>query len=636
MALDIIEAEILVPPVALGKPYQRHWIGEDGQEHRAWEDPTVGTSIPSLVLARAASQGSATILRKKDRGIWKGVTWSGLAHEARRVGLGLKALGFGAGDVAAVLADTSPEWVYADLGILGAGGISAGIYPTDAASQVAYLLENSGTRVLFVENEEQLDKALEAKSSCPALIRIVIFDMTGLRDLDDPICESFGLFLARGDAQDGAGWEAGIAAIDGAATAILVYTSGTTGRPKGAMLSHRNILFQAVNGARLLDQRVGDERLAFLPMCHVAERVVGIYQALYAGTVSNYVEGPETIAENLREAQPTVMGAVPRFWERFYSRIQIEVQEATWAQRILYRWAIAAGYRRADAVLAGRQPSMATRLGYAMASQLVLGNVRRDIGLDRVRWAFVGAAPTSPELIRWYLALGVELLEVYGQTENGGLATTMPADAIRLHSVGRCVPYGELVLSPEGEILLRGEHVFQGYWKDPQKTAETIRGGWLHTGDMGELNDGYLRVTDRMKDIIITSGGKNITPSEIENELKFSAYITDAIVIGDRRKYLSCLIMIDHENVEKWAQDNNVAFSNFSSLTRADPVLKLIQTELERVNGKFARVEQIKNFRLIEHKLEAEDPELTPTMKLKRRFVHEKYSALIETMYEDA
>ena len=631
-----MEAEILPKAAVPTVPYQRRWLGEDGQEHHAWEDPAIGVSIPGLVLARAASDGAATILRKKDRGIWKGVTWSALAHEARRVGLGLRALGFAPGDVAAVLADTSPEWVYADLGILGAGGISAGIYPTDAAQQVAYLLENSGTRVLFVENEEQLDKALEAKASCPALIRIVIFDMTGLRDLDDPICESFDLFLARGDTEDGAGWEAGIAAIDGNDTAILVYTSGTTGPPKGAMLSHRNILFQIVNGSRVLDQRRGDERLAFLPMCHVAERVAGIYQALYAGTVSNYVEGPETIAENLREAQPTVMGAVPRFWERFYSRIQIEVQEATWAQRMLYRWAIGAGYRRADAMLAGRQPSMATRLGYAVASQLVLGNVRRDIGLDRARWAFVGAAPTSPELIRWYLALGVELLEVYGQTENGGLATIMPADAIRLHSVGRCVPYGELKLSPEGEILLRGEHVFQGYWKDPQRTAETIRGGWLHTGDMGELTDGYLRVTDRMKDIIITSGGKNITPSEIENELKFSAYITDAIVIGDRRKYLSCLIMIDHENVEKWAQDNNVAFSNFSSLTRADPVRKLIQSELDRVNGKFARVEQLKHFRLIEHKLEPEDPELTPTMKLKRRFVHEKYSALIETMYENA
>jgi long-chain acyl-CoA synthetase len=618
---------------------EQHWLGEDGQEHRAWQDPTIGTSVAAMLLGRAASHGGATILRKKDRGIWKGVTWSGLAAEARRIGMGLKALGFAPGDVAAVLADTSPEWVYADLGILGAGGISAGIYPTDAPSQVAYLLENCGARVLFVENEEQLDKALEAKARCPALMRIVIFDMTGLRDLDDPICESLAMFVERGEAQDRAhpgDWEAGIAAIEPEKTAILVYTSGTTGPPKGAMLSHRNILFQIVNATRLLDQREGDERVAFLPMCHVAERIAGLYQSLYAGTVSNYVEGPETLLENLREAQPTVMGAVPRVWERFYSRVQIEVQEATWVQRKLYQWAIGVGHRVADAQLAGGEASGFTRLEHALAGRLILGNVRRDIGLDRVRWAFVGAAPTSPELIRWYLALGVRLLEVYGQTENGGIATAMPADAMRLRSVGRPVPYGELKLSPEGEILLRGEHVFQGYWNDPVKTAETIRDGWLHTGDVGEIKDGYLRVTDRMKDIIITSGGKNITPSELENELKFSNFITDAIVIGDKRKYLCCLIMIDHENVEKWAQDNNVPFSNFSSLTRADAVLGLIQTELDRVNAKFARVEQIKNFRLIEHKLEAEDPELTPTMKLKRRFVHDKYSMLIETMYEEA
>jgi long-chain acyl-CoA synthetase len=623
---------------------ERRWptvnkAGEGGRQCVAWEDDAIGVSVPSMLLARAGTHGDATILRKKDRGIWKEVTWNQLALQARQVGMGLKALGFAPGEVAAVLAETGPEWVYADLGILGAGGISAGIYPTDAPSQVAYLLEDSGARVIFVENEEQLDKALEAKATCPALMRIVIFDMTGLRDLDDPHCESFAEFLARGEAHDRAhpgDWEAGIGKIRGEQTAILVYTSGTTGRPKGAMLSHRNILFHCVNGTKLADQREGDERLAFLPMCHVAERIVGLYYALYAGTISNYVEGPETIAENLREAQPTVMTAVPRFWERFYSRIQIAVQEATWLQRQLYNFAIGVGLRVADARVAGRAPGGLDRLLYLLASYFVLGSLRREIGLDRLRWAYVGAAPISPELIRWYLALGVTMLEVYGQTECGGVATAMPAGDIRLGTVGVCIPYGEMKLSPEGEVLLRGEHVFQGYWNAPEKTAETIRDGWLHTGDVGELKDGFLRVTDRMKDIIITSGGKNITPSELENELKFSAFIADAVVIGDKRKYLSCLIMIDHENVEKWAQDNNVPFSNFTSLARSAEVGKLIGRELDRVNDKFARVEQIKHFRLIEQKLEPEDPELTPTMKLKRSFVHEKYRELIETMYTDA
>ncbi len=618
---------------------ERTWTGADGRQFIAYEDEGIGGSVPSMLLARVKAQGGGTILRQKDRGIWKEVSWQQLAAQARHVSMGLKALGFAPGDVAAVLAETIPEWVYADLGILAAGGISAGIYPTDAPTQVAYLLNNSEAKIIFVENEEQLDKALEAKATCPALIRIVIFDMTGLRDLDDPICESFSAFLARGEAHDRANpgdWESGIARITGEQTAILVYTSGTTGPPKGAMLSHRNILFHCVNGVRLADQRAGDERLAFLPMCHVAERIVGLYYALYSGTISNYVEGPETIAENLRELQPTIMTAVPRFWERFHSRIQIEVQEATWLQRQIYRWAIDTGLRVADARVARKSPGVLDRLLYGLASYFVLGSLRREIGLNRIRWAYVGAAPISPELIRWYLALGVPMLEVSGQTECGGIATAMPAGDIRLGTVGVCVPYGEIKLSPEGEVLIRGEHVFQGYWKTPERTAETVRDGWLHTGDVGEMKDGFLRVTDRMKDIIITSGGKNITPSELENELKFSSFIADAVVIGDKRKYLSCLIMIDHENVEKWAQDQNVAFSNFTSLARSPEVGKLIGRELDRVNEKFARVEQIKQFRLIEQKLEPEDPELTPTMKLKRSFVHAKYKDLIDTMYTDA
>jgi len=606
---------------------------------RAYEDSETGASVPAMLVRRVTTHGDNTILRRKDRGIWKEITWAELGARARNVGMGLKALGLRAGDVVAVLAETSPEWVYADLGILGAGAISAGIYPTDAPGQVEHLLRDSGARFLFVENEEQLDKVLETRERCPALARIVIFDMTGLRDLSDPMCESFETFLARGEAFDRAHpdeWEGGIAAIGGGQTAILAYTSGTTGRAKGVMLSHSKILFQIVNASRLLDQHDGDERLAFLPMCHVSERISGIYQALYTGTISNYVEGPETVAENLRELQPTILGAVPRFWERLHSRIQIAINDATWMQRLAYRWAIGLGRRMVDARLAGRSPSAPLRLGYALASRLVLRNVRRELGLDRIRWATVGAAPTSPELIRWFLALGIDLLEVYGLTETAGLVAVMPADAIRLGSVGKPVPYAELALSPDSEILVRGEQVFQGYWNDPARTVEAMRDGWLHTGDVGVIEDGYVRVTDRMADIIVTSCGTNVTPSDLENELKFSSFIADAVVIGDARRYLSCLIMIDHENVEKWAQDNNVPFTSFTSLARTDQVRRLIELELARVNGKLTGVEQIKVFRLIERKLEPEDPELTPTFKLKRHFVHEKYRDLIEAMYDEA
>ncbi|MBS0560088.1 MAG: long-chain fatty acid--CoA ligase [Proteobacteria bacterium] len=604
---------------------------------RVVTDAAIGESLASMLLHRTATKPEGVILRKKDRGIWNQITWRELETRARHVGMGLAAAGVAPGDRVAVLAETGTEWAYADLGILGAGGVSVGIYPTSAPAQVAYVLRDSGAVVLFVENEEQLDKALEARAECPDLRQIVIFDMTGLRELDDPMCESFEAFMARGAAHDAAhpgAWQSGVAAIRGGDLAILVYTSGTTGQPKGAMLDHRCILFQIVNGTAVLGQREGDERLAFLPMCHVAERIAGFYQALYSGTVSNYAEGSDTVLENLREVQPTVQGGVPRFWERFHSRTTIAVHDATWMQKLAYRWAMAVGARRAEARLAGRGPSAGTSLLFRLAYWLVLRNIRREIGIDRLRWGFIGAAPSAPELIRWYLSLGVDLLEVYGMTECGGIATAMPADAIRLGTVGKPVPYGEIAVSPQGEILMRGGHVFRGYWNLPEQTAQALRDGWLHTGDVGAIDaEGYLRVTDRMKDIIITSGGKNVTPSEIESALKFSAYIADAVVIGDGRNYLTCLVMIDHENVEKWAQDNSVPFTSFTSLARSDAVRGLIEKEIARVNELFARVEQIKTFRLIEQKLEAEDPELTPTMKLRRAYVNKKYAELIETMY---
>jgi long-chain acyl-CoA synthetase len=490
--------------------------------------------------------------------------------------------------------------------------------------------------VLFVENEEQLDKALEVRADCPALRQIVVFAMTGLRDLADPMCESLAAFLARGaehDAAHPAAWQAGIAAIAGDDLALLLYTPGTTGVPKGAMLNHRTILFQISNGAALLGQREGDERLAVLSMCLVSERVTGLYQALYSGTITNYAEEPDTILDNLREVQPTIQGGVPRFWERFHSRTTIAVADATFLQRLAYRWAIGVGLRRADARLAGRRPG---GIAFWLAYRLVLRNIRRDIGIDRLRWGIVTGAPTSLELIRWYLALGVDLLEAYGMTECAGLASCTPPGDIRLNTVGRPVPYGEIAVSSDGEIVISGAHVFQGYWNQPELTRQVLRGGWLHTGDIGAIEDGHLSLTDRMSDIIVTADGRNVTPSAIEAALKTSPYIVDAMVVGERRTFLACLVLMDHENVEKWAQDKGIPFTSFASLVGSDAVQALVETERLRVNAHVAGAEPIRCFRLIDQKLQPEDPELTPTLKLRRGYVQQKYAALIETMYANA
>jgi len=403
------------------------------------------------------------------------------------------------------------------------------------------------------------------------------------------------------------------------------------------MLSHRNILFQIGFSDFLTEPRPGDQQLSFLPLAHVAERTFSVFYPLYTGATINFAESIDTVPENIREVAPAVFFAVPRIWEKLYSAVALRMREATWLGKAAYRWAIGTGGRVAECRLQGRRPSALLRLLYRVADFLVLDNVKRSLGLHRTRAAATGAAPIAPELIRWYLALGIDMREVYGQTENCGLATGMPADRVKLGTVGVARPDTEVRISSEGEILLKGPHVFLGYFKNPEKTAETITDGWLRTGDVGVLDaDGFLTITDRMKDIIITAGGKNITPSEIENQLKFSPFISDAVVIGDQRKFLSCLVMIDHETVAQFAQEKNVPFTNFTSLCRAPEVQDLIWSEIERVNKQLARVETIKKFRLIEQILTPEDEELTPTMKLRRTFVNVKYKDVIDTMYADA
>jgi long-chain acyl-CoA synthetase len=430
-------------------------------------------------------------------------------------------------------------------------------------------------------------------------------------------------------------WDEMIASRSSGDLAILVYTSGTTGPPKGAMHSNRSVTHQMRHANDLFPSTDHEERLVFLPLCHVAERIGGYYISLALGSVMNFAESPETVPDNLREVQPTAFLAVPRIWEKFYSGVTIALKDATPFQNWMYRQALVIGYRMTEYKLEGKTPPLALRLLNRAAYWLVFRNIRRMLGLDRCRLAFTGAAPIAPDLIRWYLALGIEMREVYGQTENCGVATVMPPDRIKLGSVGKAAPWGEVMICPQGEILIKGDFLFMGYLNQPEKTAETIDArGWLHTGDVGSIdNEGFIKITDRMKDIIITSGGKNITPSEIENQLKFSPYISDTVVIGDKRPYLTCLVMIDMENVEKFAQDHDIPFTNYASLCRAAEIQDLIQREIEAVNVNFARVETIKKFFLIERQLTPEDEELTPTMKLKRNFVNKRYATEIDAMY---
>ncbi|KRC28201.1 long-chain fatty acid--CoA ligase [Acidovorax sp. Root217] len=605
----------------------------------AGTDVLAGDTIAAMFWNGVAQRGPRVWMRQKQLGIWKSWTWNQTADAVREIAGGLMALGFAPGECASILSNTNIEWVLADLAVLSCGGVSNGIYPTDAASQVHYLSEDSRTSVLFVEDDEQLDKALEVRAQLPLLRKIVVFDMEGLRSLEDPGIISLQALRALGRewSQGHAGeLERRVQACRPEDVAILVYTSGTTGKPKGAMHTHGALAYTVRGYNTLISRTEDDEAMCFLPLCHIAERMGGEYFSLYTGSRLNFVENPDTVPENVREIAPTVFTAVPRVWEKFYSGVMIALKESTALQQAAYAWSIGVGTRIADQVLAGQPVGAVQKLQFQVARWLALNNVRKLIGIHRARFLVTGAAPISPELVKWYLALGVPMLEVWGMTETCGAATGVPASRIKPGSIGPAASYNEVRVDPgTGEIQVRGPNVFKGYLNQPEKTAETIDAdGWLHTGDVGVIDpDGYLRITDRMKDLIITAGGKNITPSELENELKFSPYVTDAVVIGDARPYLTVIIMIDQENVEKYAQDHDVPFSNYASLTRSPEVQALIQAEVDRVNTRFARVEQIKKFFLLDTQLSAEDEELTPTMKLKRKLVQQKYAERIEAMY---
>ncbi|MEM7320667.1 MAG: long-chain fatty acid--CoA ligase [Pseudomonadota bacterium] len=596
-------------------------------------------TIVGLFARRCAELGDRTAHREKDLGVWKSYSWAAYWQHAKWIGLGLRKLGLQRGDRVAILSEGRKEWPWFDMGIQCLGGISCGVYTTDSAAQLAYLVNNSQSRFLIVEDEEQLDKFLQAETDMPDLQQVIILEDEGLHDLDHPRCMTLASFyeIGRQAASENPGlFEAEIALAQPEDTALLVYTSGTTGQPKGAMLSHENIMSAMSAGAYGLPGQDTDEQLCFLPLCHILERDVSVYLPLANKATVNFAESPETVFANLQEVSPSTFTAVPRVWEKIFSQVQILAGEATPLGQFVFSRAVRCGLKRAGYTIENKPVPQSIEAQYRVWDTLVLRNMRRMMGMDRLRRGGTGAAPISPDLLRWFRAIGVPLLEGFGMTETSGVSAINTLTENRVGTVGKPCTGTEMRIAEDGEIQTRGLNTFQGYWRNNEQTAETLTpDGWLRTGDCGHIDeDGYLTITGRLKDIIITAGGKNITPAEIESRLKFSPYISDAVIIGDRRKYLTALVMIDQENVEKFAQDARVPFSNFASLCAAPEITELIGTEVKAVNADFARVEQIKDFRLIDVLLTAEDDELTATMKLKRGFVEKKHANLIEDMYK--
>jgi len=594
-------------------------------------------SVPALFRFRAKTLNNKVAMREKHFGIWRTFSWNQYYSNSARLGKAMMTLGLESGQTVSILADPCKEWLFFDLATQCIGCVSCGIYATDSAPQILHICKDSDTTLLMVENEEQLDKYLAVEEQLPNIHTVVVLDSTGLADLDHPKVVMLDQFYRLGDEADEnleSEWNRRIDSAKPNDTAILVYTSGTTGAPKGAMLSNRNLIFIAQAFHEFYPITAEDESVVYLPLCHITERLLSVFLPLARCSTVNFIEGQDTAFENITEVSPTYFLGVPRIWEKMYSSITLRMKDATWLGRKALQVALSIGSRAADFEDNDLPVPIHVRLMYRAADFLVLNNIKVLLGLDRVRIGLTGAAPISPNLIGWFRALGVPLYEAFGQTENVAFACGNYRGQIRQGTVGKPPPGVELRTAEDGELLIRGPLVFKGYYKQTLKTAETIVDGWLYTGDIAEIDaDGFVKIVDRKKDIIITSGGKNISPSEIENQLKFSPYVTDAVVIGDRRKYLTCLVMIDNETVSQFAQENNVPFSDFKSLCATGEVQTLIKSEIERINQSFSRAETLKKFRLIDKQLTVEDEELTASMKLKRNIVNEKYADLIEQMY---
>ncbi|HMM54008.1 MAG TPA: AMP-binding protein [Candidatus Desulfobacillus sp.] len=597
-------------------------------------------SIPALLFARAAERGGEVALRYKHLGLWRDVSFAEYGDEVRTAAAGLLALGLEFGERVAIIGENRREWLYADLATQAAGGVSVGIYTTNAAVECAYVLEHSGARVFIVENEEQLDKALEVRDGLAELRWIVVMDTEGLAGLEDPMVISWEELLRRGrerrERQPGE-LEERLARIDPQGLAILIYTSGTTGPPKGAMLSQRNLTWTAhcLLGVLDVDAVRGEEVVSFLPLSHIAERLISIYLALAAGYRVHFIENVDAVTQNIVEVSPTLMFAVPRIWEKYQSAILLRMKDAQWFKRLAFAAAFAAGRAHARARLdSGRPIPPRLRLAFALANLLVLAKLRKRLGFDRLETAVSGAAAISPDVLRFFHAIGVPLRQIYGQTEGSGPTACHQGELIDPANSGPAIPGVEVRIAEDGEILVRGPNVFLGYYRNPQATAETVVDGWLHSGDVGRLDErGFLHITDRKKDLLITSGGKNVAPQPIENQLKTSPYITDAILIGDGRNYITALIVLDEENVVQYAQDHKVQYTTYASLTEAREVRELVLEEVRKVNADLARVEQVKRFCILPKKLLEEDGDVTPTMKVKRRSINVQFSELIEGMY---
>ena len=594
-------------------------------------------TLPACLEQFATDHPNRVALRQKELGLWKEISWSTYAAAVRATARVLSEWGVGAGDHVAILADNRPEWLYVDLAAQSLGASSVGIYQTNPPDDVEYVLNHSGAKLIFCEDQEQVDKCMLIGDKIPHIERIVMFDPRGTRHYEDARLSKWVDALALGEklmANEAQWYDVRVKQMDPKAPAMVIYTSGTTGQPKGAMISNYNVLALAREASKMLGADHRDFLLSYLPLCHVAEKIFSLFLPLTTGAVVHFGESIETVQQDLAEVSPTIFLGVPRIWEKMHAQVTLKMQDASWLKRALYHFFVPRGEAIAKRKREG-QAALLDRFVAKIGDLLVFRPLQERLGLRRCRIPVSGAAPISPELLHWFHGIGVAVGEGYGQTESTGVSFVNQPDAIRIGTVGQLIPGMESKIAEDGEILLKGAAVFCGYLHNEESTRQTIDDeGWLHTGDIGEVDsDGYLSITGRKKEIIITAGGKNLSPEKIENSMKNSAYIKEAVAIGDARKFISALVLVDYHAVSDWASRRDIAHTSLIDLVGHDEVQDLVRAEIEKGNQNLARVEQVRSFRLFDKELHQDDGELTATQKVRRSAITEKYAQLIDSMY---
>ena len=607
-------------------------------------------TMPGLLRHRARATPDQIALREKKRGVWQGTTWQGYFEKARAFALFLKSQGFMPGDKLIIASDGTPEWFFADLAAQSLGGVTVGIYPTNPWPELQYIARHCRAKIAVCGDQEQTDKVLTAmqlEGGLPDMKRVLTVDWKGMRQYTESCLMSFSDALAEGsllaaDAAQVASYEQIIDSLRAEQDALIVYTSGTTGMPKGARLSHRGILSDAwalgqVHGYAGKPMSV----VYYLPLCHVAERLMSPVMQLSYGTVVYFAESIDTVTQNLREIGPSFFFGVPRIWEKLQYEILIKSRDARPLAQWAFKKALAIGTPIAERTIANNGDPVSLRdtfVGWLLRAT-VFSNLLASIGLDRTWISMTGGASISPSVILFFRAMGVPIYQIYGMTECSGASHAQTKGTSRLGWCGPALPsIVEQRILPDGELQLRGRIVFNGYLYDEAATAAAFTDGWLSTGDVVELDDatGQVQIIDRKKAILITSGGKNITPSLIENTLKESLYISEAVLLGDGRHFVAALIQIDLDTVGKWAQERGLAYTTYETLAALEAVKGLINEDVERVNARFSRVENIRKFVILKKQLDHDDGELTATMKVRRNVIEKKFAAEISEIYGPA